>query len=85
MSLERIENIFIQSIETKQKTLTALAEKIATAGNRMVESLLNEGKIMACGNGGSAADSQHFTSELVNRFEAERPALPAIALKNFSI
>ena len=46
----------------------------------MVQSLLSEGKIMACGNGGSAADSQHFASELINRFESERPALPAIAL-----
>jgi D-sedoheptulose 7-phosphate isomerase len=80
MSLSRIETIFSNSIATKQKTLETLADKIALAGEHMVHSLLNEGKIMACGNGGSAADSQHFTSELVNRFEAERPALPAIAL-----
>jgi D-sedoheptulose 7-phosphate isomerase len=41
---------------------------------------MNEGKILACGNGGSAADAQHFSAELLNRFEMERPALPAIAL-----
>ena len=80
MSLERIEKIFSNSIAVKQLTLETIAEQIALAGDRMVQSLLNEGKIMACGNGGSAADSQHFTSELINRFEAERPALPAIAL-----
>src|SRR5690554_7954422 len=46
----------------------------------MVSSLLNEGKILSCGNGGSAGDAQHFSSELLNRFERERPSLPAIAL-----
>ncbi len=80
MSISRIETIFTNSIAVKQQTLADIAEQIASAGDRMVQSLLNEGKIMACGNGGSAADSQHFTSELINRFEAERPALPAIAL-----
>lgn len=80
MSLSRIETIFTNSITVKQKTFDSIAEQIAQAGDKLVQSLLNEGKIMACGNGGSAADSQHFTSELINRFEAERPALPAIAL-----
>jgi D-sedoheptulose 7-phosphate isomerase len=46
----------------------------------MVQCLMNDGKILACGNGGSAADAQHFSAELLNRFEMERPALPAIAL-----
>ncbi|MCL4115642.1 UNVERIFIED_CONTAM: hypothetical protein GTU68_056393 [Idotea baltica] len=46
----------------------------------MVEALLNGGKILSCGNGGSAGDAQHFSSELLNRFERERPSLPAIAL-----
>ena len=46
----------------------------------MVKTLLNEGKILTCGNGGSAADAQHFSAELLNRFEKERPGLPAIAL-----
>lgn len=80
MSISRIETIFNNSIAVKQRTLASIAEQIALAGDKMVQSLLNEGKIMACGNGGSAADSQHFSSELINRFEAERPALPAIAL-----
>ncbi len=80
MSISRIEAIFTNSIIVKQKTFNSIAEQIVLAGDKIVESLLNDGKIMACGNGGSAADSQHFTSELINRFEAERPALPAIAL-----
>lgn len=80
MSASRIRTIFTDSIAVKQKAMELLSDQIALAGVHMVQSLLNEGKIMACGNGGSAADSQHFTSELVNRFEAERPALPAIAL-----
>lgn len=46
----------------------------------MVQTLVNEGKILACGNGGSAGDCQHFSSELLNRFERERPSLPALAL-----
>jgi D-sedoheptulose 7-phosphate isomerase len=46
----------------------------------MAQSLLDDGKILSCGNGGSAADSQHFSAELLNRFEMERPGLPAIAL-----
>ena len=80
MSISRIETIFTNSIIVKQNTFDSIAEQIALAGDKLVQSLLNEGKIMACGNGGSAADSQHFASELINRFEAERPALPAIAL-----
>ncbi len=80
MSLSRIETIFNTSIAVKQSALDCLAQDILKASEKMVQCLLAEGKIMACGNGGSAADSQHFTSELVNRFEAERPALPAIAL-----
>jgi D-sedoheptulose 7-phosphate isomerase len=80
MSLSRVETIFANSIAVKQATCEQLAPDIVRAAELIVQSLLSEGKIMACGNGGSAADSQHFTSELVNRFEAERPALPAISL-----
>jgi D-sedoheptulose 7-phosphate isomerase len=80
MSITRIETIFTNSIRIKQQTFASIAPQIVLAGELLVHSLLNEGKIMACGNGGSAADAQHFTSELINRFEAERPALPAIAL-----
>ena len=80
MPISRIESIFAHSIAVKQQTFETIAPQIVRAGELMVQSLLNEGKLMACGNGGSAADAQHFSSELINRFEEERPALPAIAL-----
>ena len=72
--------MFQASIETKQNSLTVLPPAIESASLMMVSSLLNEGKILACGNGGSAGDAQHFSSEMLNRFERERPSLPAIAL-----
>jgi D-sedoheptulose 7-phosphate isomerase len=62
------------------QALEVLPEAICAAADAMVQSLLAEGKILACGNGGSAGDSQHFAAEMLNRFERERPALPAIAL-----
>lgn len=80
MSLQRIRQLFADSIETKMKAGEVLPEVILSAGQVMVESLLNGGKILTCGNGGSAGDAQHFSSELLNRFERERPALPAVAL-----
>ncbi len=76
----RVQEHFAESIATKQTAVEHIAEAIATGGRIMADSLLNDGKIMSCGNGGSAADSQHFSSELLNRFEMERPGLPAIAL-----
>ena len=57
-----------------------LAPAIARAGSLMTECLFADGKILACGNGGSASDAQHFSAELVGRFERERPELPAISL-----
>ena len=57
-----------------------LGETITDAAQMLVDALLAQGKILSCGNGGSAADAQHFSSELINRFETERPSLPAIAL-----
>lgn len=80
MSLQRVRQLFAESIETKMKAAEMLPESIIGAGERMVESLLNGGKILTCGNGGSAGDAQHFSSEMLNRFERERPSLPAIAL-----
>ncbi len=68
------------SIQLKQATLTGLAETIAVAAGLMVNCLRNGGKILSCGNGGSAAGAQHFSSELLNRFDMDRPSLPAIAL-----
>lgn len=71
---------FAESVATKQAAAHVLAPAIARAGQLMAQSLLDDGKILSCGNGGSAADSQHFSGELLNRFEMERPGLPAIAL-----
>jgi D-sedoheptulose 7-phosphate isomerase len=81
MSLqERIQHQFTDSIATKQKAVEAMSGPIEAAIHLMVKSLKNDGKIMACGNGGSAADAQHFAAELLNRFEMERPPLAAVAL-----
>ncbi len=76
----RIREIFLSSIETKTKSLDLLEPVIQQAAELLVATLLKEKKFLICGNGGSAADAQHFSSELVNRFVTERPALPAIAL-----
>jgi D-sedoheptulose 7-phosphate isomerase len=78
--VERISLHFAESAKTKQKAAELLAEPIARAIEMMVECMLANGKILACGNGGSAADSQHFAAELIGRFERERPGLAAIAL-----
>ena len=78
--IERIKNNFTESIQTKIAAADALPEKIAMAGDIIVKALLNGGKILTCGNGGSAGDAQHFSSEMLNRYERDRPALPAIAL-----
>jgi len=78
--LTRVRDHFAESIATKQTAAEALAESITAAGRVMADALLADGKILSCGNGGSAADSQHFSSELLNRFEMERPGLPAMAL-----
>lgn len=81
MSLqERISQNFIDSIQTKQESLNTLVGLIEFASQKIVTALLNDKKILTCGNGGSAGDAQHFSSEMLNRFERERPALPAIAL-----
>ncbi len=76
---ERVRRHFQDSIAAKQAAM-ALAPTIAAAAAMMTRSLLEDGKILSCGNGGSAADAQHFSSELLNRFELERPGLPAMAL-----
>lgn len=76
----RVRDHFAESIATKQIAAQQLADSIVAAGHLMSGALLDDGKILSCGNGGSAADSQHFSSELLNRFEMERPGLPAIAL-----
>jgi D-sedoheptulose 7-phosphate isomerase len=77
---QRIQQHFKDSAQVKLAALAAMAAPIEAAARRMVHSLAAGGKVMACGNGGSAADSQHFAAELLNRFEKERPPLAAIAL-----
>lgn len=77
---EHIRNTFNDSIQTKAAASEVLPEFIAQAGEAMVQCLLSNNKMMSCGNGGSAADAQHFSAELLNRFQVERPGLPAIAL-----
>ncbi|GGE34004.1 phosphoheptose isomerase [Halopseudomonas oceani] len=76
----RIRQLFTDSIETKTRAMDVLGPSIEQGSQLMVNALLSEGKILTCGNGGSAGDAQHFSSELLNRFERERPSLPAIAL-----
>ncbi len=78
--IARISQQFTDSAQTKLQAVELLAAPIAEAIETMVRCLMNNGKIMACGNGGSAADSQHFAAELLNRFEKERPGLAAMAL-----
>jgi len=77
---DRINGHFEQSIANLQAAAGPLCEPIAAAAERICETLLNGGKMLICGNGGSAADAQHLSSELLNRFEAERPGLPALAI-----
>ena len=79
-SVDRVREHFTESLVTKQQAMETISEAIVAGGQLMSECLLNDGKILSCGNGGSAADSQHFSSELLNRFEMERPGLPAMAL-----
>ena len=76
---DRVLAHFRESVAVKQASET-LAPQIAKAAQLMLQSLLNDGKVLSCGNGGSAADAQHFSAELLGRFERERPGLPAVAL-----
>lgn len=80
MSVKQVQQHFSDSIQTKIKAADTLAETIVRAAEMLVNALLAGKKILICGNGGSAADAQHFSAELLNRFETERPSLPAIAL-----
>lgn len=76
----RVAELFQESAALKASLATQMPTAIAAAGDRMTTALLNGNKIMSCGNGGSAGDAQHFSGEMLNRFEMERPGLPAIAL-----
>lgn len=76
---DRVLDHFRESIDTKQRA-EALAPAIVRAAQAMSASLSNDGKVLSCGNGGSAADAQHFSGELLGRFERERTGLAAVAL-----
>ncbi len=78
--ISRISQHFTDSAQLKLQAMELLAGPLASASERMVQCLMKEGKILSCGNGGSAADAQHFSAELLNRFEKERPPLAAMAL-----
>jgi D-sedoheptulose 7-phosphate isomerase len=77
---ERITAHFQESIATKQAAMETLVPAIEAAGTLIALRLQDGGKVLSCGNGGSAGDAQHFSSELLNRFEMERPPLAAVAL-----
>ena len=78
--LDSIRESFTESIQTQIAAAEALPDAISKATQIMVQSLLNGNKILSCGNGGSAANAQQLASCLINRFEIERPSLPALAL-----
>ena len=81
MSLtDSIRSHFADSIATKQAALAVLVPPITAATGLLAGALRDGGKVLSCGNGGSAGDAQHFSAELLNRFERERPALAAVAL-----
>ncbi len=77
---DQVKQLFDASIATKQDAKKALAASIEAAVECMTAAFKSGNKILSCGNGGSAADAQHFSAELVCRFERERPGLPAVAL-----
>jgi D-sedoheptulose 7-phosphate isomerase len=76
----RIHKHFEDSAQVKLHSKEVLTQPISAAAQAMVGCLQQDGKILCCGNGGSAADAQHFAAELINRFEIERPGLAAVAL-----
>lgn len=81
-SIDRVNMLFAESIETNTHAASLQAEAISEAANSVVKSLLNGGKVLCCGNGCSAADAQYFATQMQHRFERERPGLPAIALNS---
>jgi D-sedoheptulose 7-phosphate isomerase len=77
---ERIHQNFTESLQSIQEAQANLSELIEIASLKIAQTLINDGKILVCGNGGSAAHAQHFASKMLNRYERERPSLPAISL-----
>lgn len=78
--IDAIKQIITDSIAAKQAALENMTADLDKACTAMISSLKNGNKVLSCGNGGSAADAQHFSSELLNRFHHDRPGLPAMAL-----
>lgn len=78
--IDLVKQNFTQSIETKQNSQAALAEPIVRAIELIVATFKAGHKMLICGNGGSAADAQHFAAEFTGRYEMERSPLPAVAL-----
>lgn len=78
-TVAHVKQLFADSIQVKQDA-AALAPEIARAAELISGRLVAGHKVLSCGNGGSAGDAQHFSSEMLNRFERERPGLPAMAL-----
>ena len=78
--IEQIKANFTESIQTKIAASEILPEHIEKAAYMIVEALIRGNKVLSCGNGGSAGDAQHFASNMLNRYERDRPSLPAIAL-----
>ncbi|MDZ4817099.1 MAG: SIS domain-containing protein [Verrucomicrobiota bacterium] len=79
MSNVSLDQLLAESVEV-QKSLSPLLPCVRTLAQKLIESIDNGGKLLTCGNGGSAADSQHMTEELVGRYKANRRPLPAVAL-----
>lgn len=77
---ERVKYLFGISIESKMHIADMMSGHIARAGQKLVDCLLNDGKLFLCGNGGSNANCLHFSAAMMNHFEVERPPLPVIAL-----
>ncbi len=83
MSLkERISQYFSDAIQIQQESLSSLPELIEFASQIMVTALINDQKIISCGNGGSSGNALHFSALMLNKFQRERPSLPAITLNN---
>ena len=79
-SADYVKVLFETSIAVKQQALATLQDSIVDGAQKMIQCLRSRGTIFSCGNGGSAADAQHFASELINRFETDRRGLAGIAL-----
>ena len=81
---DRVRSLFHESLEATQQAARSLPPVVARAAELMVDAVRSGGKILSCGNGGSAADAQHFSAELLGRFERDRRSLPSIALSTDS-